>query len=238
MPSAATRLLLLRSRLNTTPSPLLTGLVSYWKLNEASSTRVDVVSANNLTPTNNPTNTAGKLGDGVNLVGASTQYLSSASNVAAFAGNQDFTAIFWFKVSSAGTTQELISKGVDLSANTTWDWRLFLQSSALRVRMSYGSGFDTTNVGTLSNDTFYMATIQYTQATKLLSIQINNGTPATLTLAGTAQATTGPLRVGIAPSLTLPCTGVIDDLVLWSRLLTQVERDQIYNSGAGRAYPF
>jgi hypothetical protein len=57
-------------------STLVNGLVSYWKLDEASGTRVDAVGTNHLTPTNAPIGALGKIGNACDFEADSTQFLS------------------------------------------------------------------------------------------------------------------------------------------------------------------
>ena len=79
-------------------SPLLTNLVSYWTLDEASGTRADSHGTNHLTPTNAPVGATGKIGNGCDFESSSAQYLSCASNPTLQTGDVDFTIAAWVYV--------------------------------------------------------------------------------------------------------------------------------------------
>ena len=84
-----------------------TGLVSYWKLDEASGTRVDSHGPNPLTPANAPGGAAGKIGTGCTFNGS--QYLHHPDLIAPL-GDEDFTYTLWFKTTATGVYQGLIGR--------------------------------------------------------------------------------------------------------------------------------
>src|SRR4051794_40520428 len=83
------------------PSPLLANLVSYWKLDEASTgvapvTRNDSHGTNHLTDNNTVTSAAGKLGNAAQFTAANSESLSRIDNASLRFGDEDFSLAFWF----------------------------------------------------------------------------------------------------------------------------------------------
>ncbi len=83
-------------------SSLLSGLVSYWKLDEASGNAADSVDANTLTLAGGVTYGAGKLGNCAIMDGVDSN-LGIAADVANLSFTGDFTICCWVWVDSDGT---------------------------------------------------------------------------------------------------------------------------------------
>ena len=80
-------------------SSLLTGLVSWWNLDETSGTRADSVGSNHLTDVNTVGYAAGKIGNAASFVAANNETLSTET--ALF--EDDFTLSMWVKTPLTGT---------------------------------------------------------------------------------------------------------------------------------------
>lgn len=84
--------------------------VAYWKMEEASGTRIDATGGgNDLAPTNAPGNTTGKVGDALSLAMASSQKVSRASTADLRLGGGDFLITCWLKVN--GTINDYEVRG-------------------------------------------------------------------------------------------------------------------------------
>lgn len=91
-----------------------------------------------------------------------------------------------------------------------------------------------------SIDTWYSIVLQYNDATKTMSLFINNVNRGEITELGFTPATKDvPFLVGIwADEATLPLNAKLQHLAKYSRVLTTDEIGYLYNSGAGRTlYP-
>ena len=78
-------------------STLLTGLVSWWKLDEESGTRADAVGTNHHTDNNTVGYASGKIGNAANFVAANSESLTlGIAGVIPF-GTEDFSVSFWLK---------------------------------------------------------------------------------------------------------------------------------------------
>lgn len=93
------------------PSSLLTGLISYWKLDEAAGvTRADSFGTNNLTDNGTVGQATGKLGNAASFTNTVGQYLAVASNGTLQHGGTDFTWAFWYNPADLAATYSIINK--------------------------------------------------------------------------------------------------------------------------------
>src|SRR5262252_1520277 len=77
-----------------------TNLISYWKLDEVSGSRVDTKGTNTLTDNNTVTSTTGIINNAASFAAASSEYLSLASNATVQTGDIDFTITAWVKMTT------------------------------------------------------------------------------------------------------------------------------------------
>jgi hypothetical protein len=241
--SAPTPLLNLRGRtddqgalvvsgLSAPTSPLLTSLVSYWKLEEASGSRADSYGTNPLTPVNTPTNGVGIIGNACNFVGSSTQYLSHASNSDLQLGDRDWTIQFWASIGAAGN-QTFLAKDA-----TTREYHIDLAGGQLRMFWVNG-GVPIVSSSPVTGGLWGHVLAWYDATANTLNLQINNGTVASVSDGGFVPPVgADEFRIGYDAAGGNPFTGLIDEVAIWKRLLTPAERASLYNGGAGLTYPF
>lgn len=236
-------------------SPLLTGLVSYWKLDEAGGQRNDSHGTNHLTDNNTVTQAAGKIGDAAQFTGANSEYLSVADN-ASLVWTSAFSASFWIYRDSLSLDVAYISKwnyptvpewviqsAAAGGSNTSDDMSIYLATSG--VDNGTGCRMDFNNANQ-SATTWYHIVVIYDgsltgDANRLKVYQ--NGVQLTLTVGSGAvpaslQNSAAELRLGDFQGLNRYFTGRIDELGLWTRALTALEVAELYGGGAGKAYPF
>jgi hypothetical protein len=220
-------------------SPLLDGLVSHWKLNEASGTRADSHGANNLTDVNTVTAVAGKIGDAGDFVAANSEKLTLAHNADISTGDIDFAFSGWFYRDSGGANRRIFGKGND--GATTTEYELYWNSGNNKMTWVVFSG-GTTAVGTvhstetINTSTWYFFVVWHDAANNTVSISINNGTPAEAATTGSpAAAATANFSIG-AKGVTGYWDGLIDSVSFWKRIPTADERTELYNAGAGIDY--
>jgi hypothetical protein len=214
-------------RLRVPPPPFPTAnLVSYWKLDETTGTRLDAVGAHHLTPTNNPVGAAGKIGNGCDFEFSSSQQLLCASTPALQTGDIDFTWTFWLKLESLpGAANGLIYKEIEHQFYIQNDQRILFHT----IVLVYGA--TTLNLGE-----WYFVAGWHDAAADTVNIQINNGTVASSATGGAVPGiNSNPLTIG-ALNGNYFFDGVIDEVGFWKRLLTPAERTALYNGGAGLPY--
>lgn len=224
---------------------LLTGLISYWKLNEASGTRADSAGSNDLTDNNTVPRVVGKQSGAANFTAANSEYLSIASNDSLNTGDSDFTYAGWVNLRAKNLLdfQILLSKrdGPSNQRQITIDF----DRVADRFRASISSDGTTSttvsanNFGSPTIATWYFFMVWYDAAADTINMSINNGTADSAAHSGGAYTGTGPfcLAAGNSTANTF-LDGYLDEVGFWKRLLTTEEKTRLYNSGNGITYPF
>lgn len=221
---------------------LLTNLVSYWKLSDL----VDSVGANTLTNNNAATFVAGKIGNAVNLVAASTQYLSVADNA-----SLDFTSAMtidgWVKFTTSGGIQTLASKW-NFSTDGCWAIQMTAGEIVVNVATTPTDGGtthgDTSGLG-LTTATWYHIAVVFdgtlTGNANRLKVFVN-GVQKTLTFTGTIPATllnsASAFELGRFQGLGRFLDGLLDEVAQWGRALTSAEILARYAAGTGIQWPF
>ncbi len=204
-------------------------LLAYWKMEEASGTRVDAHGAFDLTDNNTVGSTTGKIGNCADFVAANSETLSIAGGV--IGGGDDFTITFWVKFTNTG-----FHGLCDIAGDA-----LFVGARATRIdlRMFNGGGYtDTFKTYTQATGTWYFVTVTFNSATGDATIDIDNsGSPATFDLGNTLY-TGGGLGFLIGNDVAgYGClNGQMDEFAIHERVLSGAELSEIYNGGAGLSY--
>jgi hypothetical protein len=221
----------------------LTSLISHWTLDEASGTRNDSHGANHLTDNNTVTQAAGKIANAGQFTAANSESLSIVDNASLSTGDIDFMITAWVYFDSFGASgQGVVTKDGAGSGNR--EYGLIFNKSA--NRLSFLISNDGSSVALVNDDvlgapataTWYFMVGWHDSVANTINIQVNNGT------VGSAAHTTGgfdsttQLRIGSLSSNINFVDGRIDEVSFWKRILTAAELTTLYNSGAGRAYPW
>lgn len=231
------------------PSSLLTNLISYWKLDEASGTRFDsvVASANDLT-NNGSTQVAGKIGNAVSLASASSQWLAAPSNASLQTG-VSFTIAAWVYLTDIAGNYTIASKYQGGGQN---EWALYFNQSdhAPTNRFSFGASsngstatfLDATTFGAPSATTWYLVIAWYDSVAQTINIQVDNGTADSVAFTGGMFSGTSEFDIGRLLTLYY-MNGRVDEVGFWkgagsAGVLTATQRTNLYNSGNGTTHPF
>jgi len=222
------------------------GLVGYWKMDESSagSAQVDRVdssgNSNTLTDTNTVASGAGKFGNGSDFEYSNSEYVTIAdgSQSGLDVGSQ-LTISTWIKPESFVSTNIILAK-----YNTTGNQRGYrintLPSGAIQFLLSTdGSTYSIAATGaasvTLNNWYHVVATYDGTQA----KIYINNtftevASTNPLALTGDINDNTASFMIGKQDSLLgYTFDGVIDEVRVYNRALSQEEIGRLYNFAPG-----
>lgn len=215
---------------------LIDNLISYWKLDGNST---DAHDSNNGSDTDITYSAAnGKIVQGAGF--------NSTSSVISLGTDSDFkiTGAFswncWIKASSFATnTHYLLSNSI---YGNYYGYNLGVRStdSKLFAQLQSDSATQTTNAGTaLNTGTWYMATLIYDGANTTIYLNgVSDGTSSSgITIAYEAGANTKIGYMDSAPS-GYGWNGAIDEVGIWSRVLTEAEITLLYRSGFGNQYPF
>lgn len=225
----------IRPYLAVTHAAVITSLVSYWELNEASGTRNDAHSTNHLTDNNTVLSTTGKVGTAADFETSTSEYLSRASNSALQAGDIDFTFAAWINLESA-TSGIIASK--DSNAGSSRDYTLEYSTGFGPIFYVNGS-FLAGPGGTLSNSTWYFVVGWHDATANTTNLQIDNGTVNSTSTGGAApDVSASQFRIGAREYSGAEgyFDGLIDEVGFWKKVLTPTERTWLYNAGAGRSY--
>lgn len=216
-------------------SPLLTNLVSYWKMDEVSDgsgavSRLDSHGTNHLTDVNTTPSDPGKINLGAHMAIANSEYVSIANFPSL--GNVPFTFAGWFYADAAVGNQSV------LGMSSAGVWLRKESDTSCTLRMYDGSDHETF-VNCLGAGNWNFFVLWYDPDADLQWIQINNGTPvSTANTGGVIESGTRSLYFGahIGPGFFFG--GLVDEVGFWNRILTEDERTSLYNGGAGLSYPF
>jgi len=217
-------------------NPLLNGLVSYWPLNDQSGQRNDAFGTNHLTDNNTVLYDVGKSGNAASFVGVNSEYLSKAS----FAPPTTGISISLWAYAVADAQYPILAGW----CATTQPFLVFASNANVFVRASNGGQIQVVSTGNeFSASSFHHVLAWYDTTDKKARICIDNGT-IYATAAGVNSAIDAGDNVFTVGGLVSPVgglvdfTGRIDEVGIWSRVLTTVEQTALYNAGAGKFYPF
>lgn len=210
-------------------SSLLTGLVHYWTLDEASGTRADSVGGATLTDNNTVTSTTGVHGSAASVISGNSEYLS----VTSFSLPSTPTVSFWFKGTDSNSFSGLFSLGA--FGNSTFT--AFKDSGAGAIRFTISNGSGQVAVASASGkwDGAFHHVVAWVSADAKAHLVVD-GVESVSAGALTGTLFVGPATLQIGRQID-NLTGVVDEVAVWSRVLTPDERATLYNSGAGKFYP-
>jgi Laminin G domain. len=139
----------------------------------------------------------------------------------------------WFKTSSIPSVED------DLLSIEGWISIQIDVTTGKLIVQSDGTPTFASSAGSVCDGNWHQCILTW-DATHT-NLYLDNGSPITVTPTGspTPDSTSRTNAIGAQWSGTLGFfTGDIDEVGIWSRALTSTEVGQLYNSGAGLAYPF
>jgi hypothetical protein len=209
-----------------------TGLVAYYKMDEASGTTLtDALGSYNGSLTNVTVNQTGKIGKS-HLYNGSSSY-GSIAGIPQF--NQDFSISCWVKRGGIGTDDFIFGRGTTTSKDRAL--HLGFRENNILTMAFYGDDLNTvTKYTDTSNWHHIVWTYNYT--TKEKKIYYDNILVASGIGTGNPNFGTANLILGNAPfSSGLFFAGNIDEVGVWvNHILTSDEITQLYNNGNGLTY--
>lgn len=221
---------------------LQTSLVSWWKLDETSGTRSDAHGSNDLTDVNTVGSATGKQGNGADFEYSNLERLTiSDASQTGLDLSTDFSFACWIKIEStgAGVNHYLMGKwGASSNRSYYFSYRDY------DFQVGYFDGTNITRGGTnanvVSDGTWYhlVATMDISAAS--LTLYINGSEVTTsmdLTGATSINNGAGAFQIGSIDASTVETfDGIIDEVGVWSKILTQDEVTALYNQGDGITY--
>ena len=218
-----------------TGGTLTTNLKAYYKLEDVNDFYDN---AYNLTNTNTATFAAGKINNAVNLVRASTQYLSIANNLGIDGGAISISG--WFKIAALPSdppfvfaTQSNATSKVRYQLDYIYSGGIYTMR-AIRLPVGGTIKLATYNV-TLSTSTWYNFTLWYDGTNlKLFEGATERATVAAADNGVTAAPNIFTLGVDSDISVGTYHDGLEDEVGVWSKALSSTELTDLNNSGSGQ----
>lgn len=216
-------------------STILTGLVSYWKLDESSGNAADS-SGNGFTLTKQGTttyssaliNNGGNLGssdanaNGFSRADGMSVDLSGASSVS-----------LWLKFLGAPTvSSRIMTWGSVTGTSRYFQLNYTNATTSLQVNAASNTSSGTVN---LNDGSFHH--IAYTCSGSGSVSLYHNGSAIASTTRGTDTAS-AQFAIGNISSFLVGLPAIFDEMGTWSKELTSGEVNQLYSGGAGLSYPF
>jgi hypothetical protein len=228
-----------------------TNLISHWKLEETSGTRLDETASNNdLTDNNTVLSASGVVtGNGADFELANTEYLSisDASQTGLDCATTDkITVSAWVKFESipAGTWQPVVVKD-DGQPNRSYaigfrdrgDGKYSAEMLVSRDgdnATSFQNYLDASSSGYLSTGVWYHAVWIFDGSTTNFTFYLNGTSKGSVSLNANATAifnSGATFMIGKLGASAVYFDGVIDEVTIWDRALTSGEVTTLYNSG-------
>lgn len=220
---------------------LLSGLVDYWPLHEASGDRGSAIGRFTLTDNNTVTQNPGIAVYAAQLTAANTERLSLADN-AEFSGDVDYTFWCWVYLDSIGAERTILSKYT--GTGNQREYILYYNHAATQFEwLVSGDGIastvvNDTSLGTPSTGTWYFLRAWHDSVANVIGIQSNLNTAVTTAHSTGSFNGTASFIVGAYNTSTSPFNGRICEVGFTKRLLTTQEHWWLYNNGLGRTFPF
>jgi len=234
---------------NNTPfsltSSLDTSLIAFWRLGEASGTRVDSVGSNDLSDNNTVTQATGRINNAGQFTLANSEYLSIVDNTDLSTGDIDFSASVWVYLDTQpATSMDILTKF--LPTGNQREYALWWNTSDDRFKFLVdpdGTSASLTlvvadNFGDTSTGTWYNILVTHDATANQISIAVNDGTPNTASHTAGVFDSTATFRIGARGDDVEYCDCRIDAVGFWKKVLSSAERTELYNAGNGLEHPF
>lgn len=214
-------------------------LQGYWKLGEASGTRVDSHTGGlDLTDNNTVTQAAGKQGNAAQFTAANLETLTRADNAALSMGAEvDFMIALWAYL-DVTTARDLIHKASATNQAYGFEYTLRLQSTDFLFRIGDGVSVNgTVQSGlSLSTATWYFVVMWHDATANTVNINVDNGATASTAYSGGSHDSAGAFTLGGHADSGF-YDGRLDEVAVWKRIPKAGEIAYLHNSGNGRTYP-
>lgn len=229
---------------------LTDNLVSYWKLDEASGTRVDSHGSNDLTDNNTVLSATGVINSGADLELSNSEYLSiSNASQAGLGVTGDFSYSVWLKPEQLpATDMAIIDKTKWTGGRSGYNFSLYKSGSDMFLQyLIYSSSGsltrgNTTNAFLTPSDVGNWVHLVVTVDISVPTITIyKNGSSVAVTVVSTAATSIGTNSVAFELGRYNGSSyfdGMFDEAGFWNRAIGSSEVTELYNGGAGLAYPF
>lgn len=222
-------------------------LISHWKLEESSGTRVDAHTANtnDLTDNNTVLSDTGKIGTAADFERDNDEFLHiSDANQTGLDVTGDYSVSAWIKMETDTLFYSILTKW-KFGSSDDRSYAIYYQNDGGTRKLYVNKSTDGTSGefktvnATLAVGTFTHLGFVYDNTAKTFEVFINAssvGVSAAFTNAGIYNGA-GDFMLGINGSIEgpsgSPMDGLMDEVSIWDRKITSDEITEIYNSGSG-----
>lgn len=212
---------------------LLDRLVSHWRLDEASGIRFDSHWTNHLPDIATVAQVSGKITNAIDFQGGYLELAPGPWITPSNSWGTSFTISGWAQLDAVTGEQCFIAQfnaaGYAIQTLTT---NLIFYVDGTGALDSIAA----TNI--LQTGTWYFFVCWHDSIADTINIQIDNATVASKSHTDGIVAPTQNFVMGDQGTSARPMNGRLDSVSYWWRVLTPLERTQLYNNGNGLDYPF
>lgn len=219
-------------------STLSDGLISHWHLDEPLGTRSDSKGSNHLSDNNTVTQAPGKLGWAAQFTRANGEYLSLPHNQSLTPGAAGFTVALWVYLDTNNEDVGIIGK------SNAPEWGVahypagYGAGGALRfmVRSATNNQIYEAVAGQLSAQVWHLIIAWHDPVAGTINLQVDGRAMSSAAFPGVLRTDLAdPLELGRNRLYSYFClNGRLDEASLWGRPLTEQERGELWNLGAGK----
>jgi len=223
---------------------LTTNLEAYWKLDEASGSRADQVGSLSLTDKNNSVGSiVGIRNQAASYILANSNILYSVHNTSLSIGTGNFSVEAWFYTDTLGIAQVIASKR-GLSDFFEWQLAVTLSGATNKFVFGIGSGLGVAigssvfanSFGAINTSTWYNIVAWHSNNSHIgISVNLSSNTAA---WASGSWVSSANFMLGAADTSgsIAQAFGRIDEVGIWSRVLSASDRSTLYGGGSGNTY--
>ena len=226
---------------------LNTNLQNYWDLNEASGVRDDAIGESNLNPIGNTPSDTGIRNLGGLFGPGSALSITTDNSLILGASNMTISCWFYFNQAPSGT-KRIIGKGINSSFPLEYSigFNEVMGSHVTFSVASAGNGVaqvTATSFGSLTTGTWYNI-VAWKSNNSHIGISVNRSTnTAAFTASAQTNMTLYPFAIGAAVNSAnvidqgaLDFGSRVDEVGVWKRVLTALERNDLYGGGSANTY--
>lgn len=226
---------------------LIDNQIAYWKADESSGDAADATgNGKTLTNTGTVGYASAKINNGFDFGTANSSKRMGRTEVL-LPGNSDMTLNYWINIRTAPGSGARYMTLVSMDNNTQIDFHIVYLNNAgtkqleiQRYRRDQGPDPSLVVNQTLTPGTWYMLSMTYNATSHVVEGFLNGSSLGTATGSGLngGSTNTADFRLAAWIGNSEWLSAYMDEVGLWSRVLSGAEITSLYNSGAGLQYPY
>jgi hypothetical protein len=213
---------------------LLTGLESYWKLDEASGTIADSHGSNDGTNSGASYGATGIISDALDFERTDSDYVDCGQFSGL--GDSDRTISVWVNIESLpSSTMRVLHLASSTTASGAPAGSLYINSSDQYEASVAGTGDGIVTGGSASTGSWVHLLVTITSG-ETIEFFVNGSSQGSTTASGTSPSNPYLYIGAYNPTIGQHFDGLIDEVGIWSRKLSSADVTNLYNNGSGLAY--